>query len=115
MARTTTRPLVAFLYALVQDELPAGVVERLMENLKMPFERLPDGGWQLSNERIAAYAEELAVALDDKPEETQYAVHVDGEFPVTPFEGDTMTHEDIATEPDAPAVETDEDLPEEIG
>lgn len=61
----TTSPLVAFLYELMRDQVPVGVVERIVltdENARTahdddPFE------YVLTNGHLAAYAEEVAARL----------------------------------------------------
>ena len=57
--RSTDSRLVAFLYLLLRDYLPAGTVEKLMMNATLPHFIET----KLSNGAIAAYAEEIASSL----------------------------------------------------
>lgn len=91
----TKRPLVAFLYLLMRDEITPGKVERVLNELKPSLN--PDGGWVLSNDHLARYAQEVAEALDDPAEE----IPAGG----MPFEADTMTHDGTESNDDLPTTE----------
>lgn len=56
---TSTDPLVSFLYDLLRDELPAGAVERLVQEAAVPV--------TMTNGYLARYAEDLAARL--RPQE----------------------------------------------
>lgn len=70
----TMDPLVAFLYLLLRDHMPAGRVEAMLDDvLGVEPERAPPGVrrlrtgadvvWSLSNPHTAAHAEEIAARL----------------------------------------------------
>jgi hypothetical protein len=57
--------LVSFLYDLMRDHVPPGVVEKLMEQA----ERLDDiGAVSYTNGWLASYAEDVARRLGDSPQ-----------------------------------------------
>lgn len=58
----TNEPLVKFFYLLLRDELPFGVVERLIEE----SENAADKGGHLSNHQLGYYAKSLAKRLEKK-------------------------------------------------
>ena len=57
---TTDDPLVSFLYELMRDHVPLGVVEKVVRNSELPSE---GDTFVLSNVHLARYAEELAIRL----------------------------------------------------
>lgn len=62
----TTSPLVAFLYELMRDQVPVGVVERIVltdENARMAHDKVEPFEYVLTNGHLAAYAEEVAARL----------------------------------------------------
>lgn len=67
----TTSPLVSFLYELMRDQVPTGVVERIVgmdEDVRMAHQD-EDGPFEfvLSNGHLARYAEEVAERLTAQP------------------------------------------------
>jgi len=62
----TTSPLVAFLYELMRDQVPVGVVGRSVltdENARMAHDQDEPFEYVLTNGHLAAYAEEVAERL----------------------------------------------------
>lgn len=60
LTHTTGDPLIAFLYELMRDHVPPGVVEKVVRNSELPSE---DDTYVLSNVHLARYAEEIAIRL----------------------------------------------------
>lgn len=58
---TTRDNLVAFLYELMRDEVPLGVVEQIVLN-SQPRDT-SDGVWSLTNGYLGKYAEDIAARL----------------------------------------------------
>lgn len=54
---TTADPLTAFLYEIMRDHLPIGVLEKIIKQDEA------SGGFVLSNPHLGAYADELAKRL----------------------------------------------------
>lgn len=52
-----TDPLVSFLYDLMRDHVPPGIVEGLLDDHQDPIETTFTNGW------LARYAEDVAVRL----------------------------------------------------
>lgn len=61
--RRTEDPLVAFLYLLLRDHLPAGRVEKVVMDVET---MVPHEGFVLTNGFQAQYAEALAARLQKK-------------------------------------------------
>lgn len=61
-SRTTSDPMVAFLYELLRDHVQPGVMQQVMQNSRQPFDA-SDDTWVLSNGYLAKYAEYVAESL----------------------------------------------------
>jgi hypothetical protein len=69
MVHKTKDSLVSFLYELMRDHVPTGIVEMLVnENDAIACSRID--GWRLKNEHLARYAEEVAARLRHQTKET---------------------------------------------
>lgn len=66
-------PLVSFLYDLMRDHLPAGVVERLVRDAVVVGEKTPHGHWATTytNGWLAEYAKDLAARLTEGMREVE--------------------------------------------
>lgn len=62
-------PLVSFLYDLMRDHLPPGVVERLVREATLVGAETPHGHWATTytNGWLAEYAKDLATRLQGGP------------------------------------------------
>lgn len=65
MAYETADEVVAFLYELMRDHVPCGVVERIVQVQEDCRLRRGERGmvYELSNEHLARYAQELRVRM----------------------------------------------------
>lgn len=61
----TFQPLTSFLYELMRDHVPCGVVERLVRDSQFAP---GTNAHRLTNGHLGRYAEELALALTQKQE-----------------------------------------------
>lgn len=64
----STDPLVSFLYILMRDHVPAGVVEGIVRDHAVPAQE--SGGTVFTNGYLAFYAKDVADRLSVLPEAT---------------------------------------------